>query len=164
MEILSLHLLIKSNENSSHLWWISRRLGYSTALRIIPLCRMWKIISDAARWLYSQRKEEGGKAGHWFLVCVKSDSSSKQTGEMKNQTSLLMTDCGIYYRWSRFPPPAPQSEPSTSGCSRPGRTAGETGPGVILIKRLSLRVLLTCIVEAVGVGEGRNELGENESN
>lgn len=40
-----------------------------------------------------------------------------------------------------------------------GRVAG---PGVILIKRIFICVLLICMAEAIGEREGKNELGENE--
>lgn len=44
------------------------------------------------------------------------------------------------------------------------RLRGQRGETVVLIKRVFILVLLTCVEEAVGEREGRNELGGNESN
>lgn len=67
----------------------------------------------------------------------------------------------IHYGCSCFLPPALEKEPSLC-CLRAGTSVGVTGPGVILIKRIFICVLLICMAEAVGEREGRNELGENE--
>lgn len=75
---------------------------------------------------------------------------------------LLMTGVyEIHYGCSCFLPPALEKEPSLC-CLRTGTSVGVTGPGVILIKRIFICVLLICMAEAVGEREGRNELGENE--
>lgn len=44
------------------------------------------------------------------------------------------------------------------------RLRGQRGETVVLIKPVFILVLLTCVEEAVGEREGRNELGGNESN
>lgn len=67
----------------------------------------------------------------------------------------------IHYGCSCFLPPALEKEPSLC-CLRTGTSVGVTGPGVILIKRIFIGVLLICTAEAIGEREGRNELGENE--
>lgn len=67
----------------------------------------------------------------------------------------------IHYGCSRFLPPAPEKEPSLC-CLRTGTTVRVAGPGVILIKRIFISVLLICMAEAIGEREGRNERGENE--
>lgn len=67
----------------------------------------------------------------------------------------------IHYGCSRFPPPAPEKEPSLC-CLSTGTSIRVAGPGVILIKRIFICVLLICMAEAIGERERRNERGENE--
>lgn len=54
-----------------------------------------------------------------------------------------------------------RKEPSLCG-SHTGTSVRVTGPGVIVIKRIYVCVLLICRAEAIGETEGRNELWENE--
>lgn len=50
------------------------------------------------------------------------------------------------------------------GAQALGGQQGRPAPAMILIKRVFICLLLTCMVGAVGGREGGNELGENESN